>query len=316
MSCGKNDPVTNSKGHSLHRNAKYIEPLKSYQKVNPFDFFRKVYTNHRKGIQNHYKEQFRRFCKAYSIHPNYKPNEDLFYQILFYHKLFTSSGAIDGDRSGVLRIPYFWHWVANNPRYQIRSIRKSRRLKSIKPPPEYGKYKSFADIDRLPTLFYKDLFSPRQLYSHPDFGRFYTFGWCSEREMAFVCLVKGLGIKYGKVVVEGGHSWSEVLLTFHNRKGRKVLYLCTVDNTFDQVSFKRVSHQFNINKWFKDFGKEKMGQPTCSSFHHLSVRVQHVEPVQRGGIRPSCACIMLWIGQTHESAPYRLLSPGVLHYNS
>ncbi len=150
--------------------------------------------------------------------------------------------------------------MENNPRYQIRSIRESKRLKLIKPPPEYGKYKSFADIDRLPTLFYKDLFSPHPLYSHPDFGRFYTFGWCSEREMAFVCLVRGLGIKLAKVVVESGHSWSELLLTFHSTKGRRVLFLCTVDNTYDRVSFKDVGRKLITKKWFNDFGKEKMGK--------------------------------------------------------
>ncbi|GMT49872.1 MAG: hypothetical protein IEMM0008_1411 [bacterium] len=259
--CGKSDPVNNKDmEYSLHVKVKYTERSHTYKKVNPFDFFVQVYYNHREGIQNRYEGNFKRFCEAYSINPYDKKNQDLFYSILFYHQLFTSSGPVDGDRSGVLRILYFWHWVENNPRYQIRSIRTSKRLKLMKPPLQYAKYKSFADIDRLPALFYKDLFSPHLLYSHPDFGRFYTFGWCSEREMAFVCLLRGLGVQHTKVVVEGGHSWSELLLTFHNTKRRKVHYLCTVDNTYDQVSFKVVSHRLNIKKWVNDFGKDKMSK--------------------------------------------------------
>ncbi len=268
--CGKSDPTHDKEiSHPFHVKVTYTERLHLYKKINPFDFFLQVYNNHRKGIQNHYGEEFRRFCRAHSIDPNNKHNKDLFYIILFYHDLFTSSGPIDGDRSGILKIPYFWHWVENNPRHQIRSISLSKRLKLIKPPAKYGKYKSFADIDRLPALFYKDLFSPHQLYSHPYYGRFYTFGWCSEREMTFVCLLKGLGLKYAKVVVEGGHSWSEIILTFQSMKGRKALFISTVDNTYDQVSWKPAGHLLSPKKWSKDFGKDRMAKWYNGKAHSL-----------------------------------------------
>ncbi|HEO64947.1 MAG TPA: hypothetical protein ENI73_03655 [Spirochaetes bacterium] len=35
----------------------------------------------------------------------------------------------------------------------------------------------------------------------------------------------------------------------------------------------------------------RKGESTCSLFRPLSVRVQHVEPVRIGDIRPFCACM-------------------------
>ena len=59
----------------------------------------------------------------------------------------------------------------------------------------YKKYKSAADADRRPYLYLKDLVSKKNKYYHPECSGFYTFGWCSEREMAFNCLLAIMGYK-------------------------------------------------------------------------------------------------------------------------
>ena len=154
--------------------------------------------------------------------------------IEFFHQLPTGSGAADGARGGYLGIPYFWHWIEPNPRHEIIILPDSVLLSTLSPPASYERYQSFADIDRLPALYLGDLVSEVPKYSHPICGAFFSFGWCSEREMAYVVLMRALGYP-GKVKQSGIHTRSALWCSFRHVEGHTVILEAHVDNTFDQV---------------------------------------------------------------------------------
>ncbi len=81
-----------------------------------------------------------------------------------------------------------------------------------------------------------DMVAPREKFSHPAFGTFSSFGWCSEREMAFASLLSLMGYK-SHVIAPGAHAWTEVEMTFHKKDGKDTTLLVSVDNTFDNVIY-------------------------------------------------------------------------------
>ena len=172
----------------------------------------------------------------------------------FYNNLFTSDNASDCTAGGILNIPYFWHWVEPNPRHQIIFKPDSKLLKLVGPPNGFEKYKSYADVDRLPRLYLSDLVSESPKFCHPSCGCFFTFGWCSEREMAFTLLMTTLGYEC-KVKQVGIHVWSEIYLRLvgKNRKNKKDnRVIAKIDNTMNSVVF--LNAETDYAKWKKDFG--------------------------------------------------------------
>jgi len=177
-------------------------------------------------------------------------DEDKILRIMFFHLLFTSTNAVDCTDGGILNIPYFWHWVNPNPRHALIYLPTSKPLIKTKAPEAFSKYHSYADVDRTPSLYMSNLVTDSPLFSHPKCGRFFTFGWCSEREMAFSNLLSLYGYKV-KIKQEGIHVWSEVLVDIQEEKEIKKIIL-TVDNTFNVIDFRML--KASETEWLQDLG--------------------------------------------------------------
>ena len=149
-------------------------------------------------------------------------------------------------------IPYFWHWVNPNPRSEIFLLENKQLLSTIKPSSEYDKYKSVAEIDRTPFLFLSDLFREKPKYGHPLCDTFSTFGWCSEREMAFVFLTDLMDFQ-GKVVAVGNHSWSELIVPLVSKTNDNQHFTVKIDNTFDKIEWQKIDVS-KIKTWKTYFG--------------------------------------------------------------
>ena len=152
------------------------------------------------------------------------------------HKLFTAKTCSDGSRGDILNIPYLWHWTEPNPRHNIYFTENGKPLTSVRHPKGFEKYATWADIDRTPYVFLTDLLAPEPRYYSAAYDTFSTFGWCSEREMAFVSLTTLMGYK-SYVIAPGNHSWTELDVTMKLRSGGTRQLLVTADNTFDQLSW-------------------------------------------------------------------------------
>ncbi len=176
----------------------------------PF-FFKNLVKNHIKDFVIIDSLAFKEFCLAKKIKNVDSSNVEKYYTIKILHELFTSQTASDCSKGEILNIPYQWHWVQPNPRHEIYFASSKTLLKDTKPPNEFSKYNSYADIDRTPYLFLSDLVYPEFKYYSNSCDTFSTFGWCSEREMAFIALTTLLEYE-GKVVAEGNHSWSEFVI--------------------------------------------------------------------------------------------------------
>jgi hypothetical protein len=207
-----------------------------YKSKRSIDFLNEVYQRFDTSYRQINKLSFLGFCDFLHIDSTDTINEQKFNKISFFHQLFTSVDGENKVKGGALQIPYYWHWKNPNPRHNIFSLTSQKVLKDIPPAKEYGQYNNFAEIDRKPILFYSDLFSEKPNYSDTLTGNFYTFGWCSEREMAFVALMEELGYE-GRVMIGINHSWSEFRQVFKNNAGEKLNVCLKVDNTFDKISY-------------------------------------------------------------------------------
>lgn len=141
-------------------------------------------------------------------------------KVYLLHKMLTTDGTTQfHTESNALGIPYVNNYGTVNVRSEIN--KNGIPIATI----EYPPYKSLADADRTPVLFYSDLVDPVP-YNHPSCGDFYTFGWCSEREMAFASASRVLGMK-PRIIVQGSHTFTLVPV------GRTVYQ---VDNTFGKMT--------------------------------------------------------------------------------
>ena len=218
-------------------------------------FFEQIADNHKVDYYQFAMEDYQRFCLENSIAIEDEVNKDQYFTIRILHDLFTSQSAQNCASGQAWNIPYYWHWIDDNPRHKIYLKESGELLKNLKPNKEFGKYHSIVDIDRTPFLFLKDLFSESPQYTSEACGDFSTFGWCSEREMAFVSLLTLLGHK-GKVAAAGGHSWAELILDMTSENGKITAFKVSVDNTFDEINWEAISKS-NINIWETKMGDSK-----------------------------------------------------------
>lgn len=181
-------------------------------------------------------EEFKTFCENNGLDAENPNNRDRYFKIRFFHEMFTGQGASDCTGGGMLEIPYFWHWVKPNPRHAILKLPGETALAHVAPPRRFSRYKSFADIDRIPSLFLSDLVSEKPSYRHPDCGDFCTFGWCSEREMAFVLVLSLFGYR-GKITQAGNHVTSFFWVPFLEKDKTSVAWIAEVDNTFGGIEW-------------------------------------------------------------------------------
>jgi hypothetical protein len=166
--------------------------------------------------------RFDSICKVYDIDPKDSLNLRKYYTISIMHQLFTTNGAYDGSRGEILNMPYFWHYNSPNPRHGILVNGK--------------KNVAYTTIERKPHNFLGDMIAPQEKFSHPEIGKFSSFGWCSEREMAFACLFSLMGYD-AHVIAPSNHAWTEILATFQKTDGDTRTMQITVDNTFNIIGY-------------------------------------------------------------------------------
>ena len=78
-----------------------------------------TYANNQESIIDYYEKDYNEFCERYHLISNNKENIRNYHFLKFLHELFTNTSASNFNASGVLEIPYFWHWVEPNPRDDI-----------------------------------------------------------------------------------------------------------------------------------------------------------------------------------------------------
>lgn len=119
------------------------------------------------------------------------------------HRMLTTDYP-ENYNAGASAIPYITNW--DRGRLELR--------KNGQPVKEE---------DRTPVIFYRDLVDTIT-YQAPNGKEFYTFGWCSEREMAFASAAWMMGYE-PVIIVRGGHAFT--LVTINGT-------LFKVDNTYDR----------------------------------------------------------------------------------
>ena len=170
-------------------------------------FLNTIYNEYKDDCHNKYDIKYILCDSKNDIDYNKELNYEIIYKLYFLHQLFTTNAAKDCSASGILAIPYFWSDSRNN----ISAPKTSKML------------------DRTPEIFLSDLVSSDAKYSHEECGKFHTFGWCAEREMAFVALLRNMGFK-AEVIASNGHAWTQVNINLYPEGGNQFI---TIDNTFN-----------------------------------------------------------------------------------
>lgn len=215
-------------------------------------FFKTLIKNHRDAFFQIDSSEFYNLFIRNDIASTDTQNINKYYTIKILHDLFTSQTASNCSHGEILNIPYLWHWVTPNPRHEIYFVETNKVLCESRAPQEFSKYNSYADIDRTPFLFLSDLVNDGPKYFSKACDTFSTFGWCSEREMAFVALTNLLNFD-GKVIAEGNHSWSEFIIPLKLTNGQLQNFKVKVDNTFNDVDWTKIEIT-EILEWRKYYG--------------------------------------------------------------
>lgn len=225
----------------------------AWAQANLPDYLQDLYSRSLPAYEKIKSHEYDKFCEEFSIDKKNKNNRKYYHQILFFHDLLTGSYCINFATGGMLEIPYLFHWIDPNPRHEITYMPDSVKLNTVKPPSDFSRYKTYADIDRVPALYLGDLFSGAPKYFHRSVGKFHTFGWCSEREMAYNTLLDIYGYKC-KIKQEGIHTWSEVWIPFEKKDKTISNLKAYVDNSVDIVEWNKLPSNANKNQWRKDIG--------------------------------------------------------------
>ena len=216
------------------------------------DFFNNVTKNHLESFKKLHQSDYDTFCSENSINSKDTNNNQTYFKLRILNDLLSSENASNYSTGKILKIPYMWHWINPNPRHAIILKEKNTALNTIKPSTEFQKYKSFADIDRTPFLYLSELFLETEKYTSTSCESFATFGWCSEREMAFNCLLDAMQFT-SKVYTVGNHCWTEVLLDFTTSTNSKKSFVIKIDNTFHEFTIKEIASK-NIATWKTNTG--------------------------------------------------------------
>ncbi len=217
------------------------------------DLFRQAYEKNRKAYQRYRRYDYLTACRQHKLKSGARDNQYRFYFLYFLHDLFKTDDAVDGKTAGALDIPYFFHHHRLNMRRQIIYLPFGKPLPRIRPPRDYRQHVNLAMIDRTPLIYFRDLLSPEPKYSHPVCGQFYTFGWCSEREMAFVMLLSAFDYRARIVMATNNHTRSEIRVPLTLRNGKKGLFIFVVDNTYGLFCIVRSYSQKTDAKWLKSY---------------------------------------------------------------
>jgi hypothetical protein len=237
----------------------------SYRNVTIPEFFEELTENHSGDFYLKDSLKHQSFIKGLGIDPDNELNRKSYFTLFILHKLFTSETAANKSQGEILDIPYMWHWVKPNPRHTIRFTSNGNLLNETPAPDEFSRYNSYADIDRTPYLFLSDLVSETPKYYFADRDTFCTFGWCSEREMAFVALTSIMGYE-GKVIVSGNHSWSEFIVPFISPAGGTIKTRIVVDNTFDNFNYGTITQEA-VTRWRAETNDTRTGRWYNSEAH-------------------------------------------------
>jgi len=217
------------------------------------DFFNELFEEVRAEYSSLRESEFSEFCSAHGIDSLDATNRQTFLRIHFLHDLLTTVSASDCSRGGFLRIPYFWHWVEPNPRHAIILLPDSTQLSALRPHAPYDRYATQADIDRVPVLFLGDLIEEAPGYSHPECGSFFSFGWCSEREMSFTALMVAWGY-VGKIWQSGIHTYFIVWCELKRLDETAIVLAANVDNTFGSITWQVVPRTTEFSQWLQHIG--------------------------------------------------------------
>jgi len=256
VSCGQSPVLDHNINNNQYSLPEYKVQIYQYDSLTISTFFKALIENHLKDYLTLDLSEYGEFCKYNKSATTDSTNIERYYTVKILHDFFTSQTADDCSKGEILNIPYEWHWVEPNPRHEIYFSHNNKLLKDTKPPPEFSKYSSYADIDRTPYLFLSDMVQEEPKYYSSSCDTFSTFGWCSEREMAFVSLAKLLNYN-GKVVAEGNHSWSELIISMNSVSGEVLNFLVTVDNTFNNITWTKIEGN-KIPKWKAYLGDSKL----------------------------------------------------------
>ncbi len=202
-------------------------------------------------------------------------NKKKYTQLIFFHKLFTGNSLQDFSQSGILNIPYVWHWTKKNPRFQIIYNKSKQKLNKVPSPKRFKRYPSLGHVDRLPVIFLSDLASEKPNYYHKKCGKFYTFGWCSEREMSFITLLSFSGFEAEIFIHKGGsHASSMFLVDFIDNNNEKKWIYINIDNTFDRFQvLNRSKNKQELIDWIDK-------KNTKSQYYWMYYRVIHSQKHQ------------------------------------
>lgn len=269
-------------------------PVKhAYPPMSLPDFLETLFINHLPTVKRIENQALAKFCEANELAADDSLNQANYFRVQFLHDLFTSTGAYDCNTGGILKLPYFWHWTTPNPRYKIQYLagESPQNLAEVKPPSGFQRYKSLADVDRTPRLYLNDMVTETPSYRHPDCGDFYTFGWCSEREMAFATLLNTMGLD-SKVVVSGNHSWTESLVKMTDREGKQQWVLVKTDNTFDEVgwglfdgkqdSWRAAQGNTKTDRWYNEKARSRAEQDDVFSIQVVPAASHRIEEMVIG----------------------------------
>jgi len=198
------------------------------------------------------------FCQQHGLNPANKHNRKTYATIGLLHRMMTSGTSSNCSTAGILGIPYYWHWVDDMPRQSIQWVADGRMLGDVSPPASFRRYRSYADIDRTPDIFWQDCMADEPKFYVDGCDTFYTFGWCSEREMAFLAMLRTAGFfenrnqalqPSGRVAVEGPHSVSALKLRFYADSDQLIWIEAKVDNTYNDITWRSAKNgNLSVNK--------------------------------------------------------------------
>ena len=196
------------------------------------NYFSSLCNKYMDGFALRELKEWSEFCKQTDVDSKDLVTMRKFYTILIMHQLLTTVACSNGAAGNILNIPYFWHYCTPNPRDKILTNG------------QYRKWNSRAE--RVPHIFLGDLVATSVKYSYPGIEPFSTFGWCSEREMSYACMIRLMGYRCW-VIAPSNHAWTEVQIPVRMLSGAIDTVLVRVDNTFNRLTYAKAGFATHNN---------------------------------------------------------------------